>query len=101
MHATLVRLGEVRASLPTLHAAVESELVETPNPSVLAVVRRHAAGDLVQLYNVSEEWQRVPVRVLGTLAGAPVVDRLGDETPRVEDHHLVLPPYAALWLTAS
>lgn len=100
MHATLVRLGEVRASLPTLHAAVESELVETPNPSVLAVVRRHAAGDLVQLYNVSEEWQRVPTWVLGTLDGAAVVDRLGDETPRVEDQHLVLPPYAAVWLTA-
>jgi amylosucrase len=98
---TLVRLGRVRAALPTLHAAVESELVETPNPAVLAVVRRHAAGDLVQLYNVSEEWQRVPTWVLGTLAGRPVVDRLEGDVPRVEDAHLVLPPYAALWLTAS
>ena len=80
---------------------VESELVETPNPAVLAVVRRHAAGDLVQLYNVSEEWQRVPTWVLGTLAGRAVVDRLEGGTPRVEDDHLVLPPYAALWLTAQ
>jgi amylosucrase len=98
MFDTLVRLGRVRASLPALHSAVESELVETPNPAVLAVVRRHAAGDLVQLYNVSEEWQRVPAWILGTLADRAVVDRLEGAAPRVEDDHLVLPPYAALWL---
>ena len=54
----LRHLGEARRSIPALHAAVESVPVGTSNPAVIAVVRRHAAGDLVQLYNVSEEWQR-------------------------------------------
>ena len=101
MFTTLVQLGRVRASLASLHAAVESEPVETSNPAVLAVVRRHAAGDLVQLYNVSEEWQRVPASVLGTLAGVATTDRLTGDAPRLEDGEVVLSPYAALWLTAA
>ena len=99
MFTTLVHLGRVRAALPTLHAAVESQVSETSNPAVLAVVRRHAAGDLVQLYNVSEEWQRIDSAALATLAARSVVDRLTDEAPRIEDGQVVLAPYAALWLT--
>jgi amylosucrase len=101
MFATLAHLGRVRASLPTLHAAVESDPVETSNPAVLAVLRRHAAGDLVQLYNVSEEWQRVDRGVLGTLRDVSIVDRLSGAPPRSEGGELVLAPYAALWLTAG
>ncbi len=93
------RLGEARRSLPALHAAVESVPVETSNPAVLGVVRRHAAGDLVQVYNVSEEWQRCGADVLGNLAGRDLVDRVSGATPRVEDGQLVLPPFAAVWLT--
>ena len=99
--ATLAHLGLVRASLPTLHAAVESDPIETSNPSVLAVVRRHAAGDLVQLYNVSEQWQRIDMGVLGSLRHVTTIDRLTGERPRIEDDQLVLAPYAALWLTAD
>ncbi len=99
--ASIARLGQVRASLASLHAAVESEPGETSNPAVLAVLRRHAAGDLVQLYNVSEEWQRCDADILGSLAGRDLVDRLASTAPRIEDGQLVLPPYAALWLTAT
>ncbi len=93
-------LGAVRGSLPALHAAVESAPVLTSNAAVLAVVRRHAAGDLVQLYNVSEDWQRCDAGVLGTLCWRQLVDHLGDEAPRIEDGQLVLPPYAATWIGA-
>ncbi len=98
--ALIRHLGEVRRSLPTLHAAVESDSVTTSNPSVLAVLRRHAAGDLVQLYNVSPDWQHCDAGVLGSLRGRDLVDRLGDDVPLIEDGHLVLAPYAAVWLTA-
>jgi amylosucrase len=100
VYALLHHLGDVRRSLPSLHAAVESRPVETSNPSVLAVLRSHAAGNLVQVYNVSEEWQRCDAGVLGLLGGHDLVDRLGDDAPRLEEGQLVLPPYAALWITA-
>jgi hypothetical protein len=79
---------------------VESAPVLTSNRAVLAVLRRHAAGDLVQLYNVSEDWQRCDVGVLGSLGGRELVDHLGGDVPRTEDGQLVLPPYAAVWLGA-
>jgi amylosucrase len=98
--AMVQQLGDVRRSLPSLHAAVESVAAETSNPSVVAVLRRHAAGDLVQLYNVSEEWQRCDPRVLGLLADRELVEHLDGDVPRIEDGQLVLPPYAAVWLAA-
>jgi len=98
--AMVRHLGDVRRSLPSLHAAVESVTVETSNPAVLAVVRRHAAGDLVQVYNVSEDWQRCDVGVLGSLRDRELVEHLVGDVPRIEDWQLVLAPYAAVWLAA-
>ena len=96
--AMIHHLGDVRRSLPSLHAAVESQPVETTNPAVVAVLRKHAAGDLVQLYNVSEDWQRCDPSVLGSLRDRELVEHLGGDVPRIEDWQLVLPPYAAVWL---
>jgi len=98
--AMVTHLGDVRRSLPSLHASVESVPAETTNPAVVAVLRRHAAGDLVQLYNVSEEWQRCDPSVLGSLRDRELVEHLAGDVPRVEDWQLVLPPYAAVWLSA-
>jgi len=55
----------------------------------------------VQLYNVSPDWRRCHVAALGALGGVDVVDRLGGEAPELEGDHVVLPPYAALWLTRA
>ncbi|MFC6237035.1 alpha-amylase family protein [Longivirga aurantiaca] len=99
MHGVIKHLGEVRRSLPSLHAAVESETALTSNPSVLAVQRRHAAGDLVQLYNFSGDWQRIDDSALGSIRHTDVVDHLTGGTPLREDGQVVLEPYAALWLT--
>ena len=99
VYGLVKHLGDVRRSLPSLHAAVESSVRETSNRAVLAVVRSHAAGDLVQVYNASPDWQRCDTFALGPLLGRPVVDRLSGEAPEIEGNQLVLPPYAALWLT--
>jgi len=99
MHAMVRHLADVRRSLPALHAAVESRPVETSNRSVLGVVRRHAAGDVVQLYNCSNDWQYVDDWALGTLQHREFVDRLSGDAARREHGQVVLEPYAAVWLT--
>jgi amylosucrase len=98
----LVHLGRVRASLPSLHASVETQPADVGNDAVLALVRRHPAGTLVQMYNLTPVWQRVPVgRVraqglgrlwehISSFAPAPEPGGGGDE--------LALPPYGAWWL---
>jgi amylosucrase len=96
----LQRLAGVRAGLPSLHASVESTPVDVDSPAVLALLRRHPAGDLLQLYNVSARWQRVDVgTVRGRLRGDPWEALSGSAPHLGADGGLHLPPYAAWWLT--
>jgi len=56
----LTHLARVRAGLPSLHAAVESQPLDVGVTGVLGLLRRHPAGVLLQLYNVTADWQHVP-----------------------------------------
>ena len=57
----LRHLASVRARLPQLHAsAPRRSVLQDTDDGVLAVVRRHASGTFVGLYNVTE--QAAPVR---------------------------------------
>ena len=51
--ASMQHLARTRAGLAALHASVETELFETGNQAVVVAVRRHAAGTLVEVFNVS------------------------------------------------
>jgi amylosucrase len=97
--AGLRHLGRVRARLPALHAAVESIPVDVGNPAVLGLLRRHPAGDLLQLYNVSTGWQRVDADAVLGRPRSPGWDLLSDvEAAPGGDGGFHLPPYAARWL---
>ncbi len=103
IHAGLAHLARVRAGLASLHAAVESSPVDAGNDAVLGLIRRHPAGAMLQLYNVSPDWQHVPVAALPGpswrwehISGfAPVAE------PRPGGPIHALPPYAAWWLTVA
>jgi amylosucrase len=99
MHATVRTLARVRSQLPALHAAVESRPTLTSDRSVLAVVRRHAAGDLVQIYNAAAQERWVDDSVLATLRDSELVDRLTGRTPQRAGGRIAVPAYGALWLT--
>ncbi|WP_088315985.1 alpha-amylase family protein [Kineosporia sp. R_H_3] len=99
--AGLRHLARVRAGLPALHAAVESEPVDLGNGAVLALRRRHPAGAFLGLYNVSPAWQRVSGVDVARLGVPRPWENLSSFAPRLEDGELALPPYAAWWLTRS
>ncbi len=102
MFAGLQHLAQTRGRLASLHAAVETAVHETGNASVLLAVRRHAAETLVQIYNFSEREQRVAASVVTShgLTGA-ARDELGGGTVDLGAGELMLPPYAAWWLTSA
>lgn len=87
-----------RKRLPGLHGAVESAVSAGSDPAILVVGRRHAAGDVVQVYNFSERdawvaWGELGEpsdRVVEEISGAPS-DYAGDG--------FVVSPYAYHWLT--
>ena len=99
VYESIKRLGDVRRNLPSLHAVVESHAVQTPHSAVLVLTREHAAGDLVQIYNLSPEWKHVSVDVLGSLRNGRVREELSGSDLEVIAGEIQLPPYAALWLT--
>jgi amylosucrase len=98
----LAHLSRVRSALPSLHASVESEPVDVPSGALLVFRRRHPAGTLVQVYNVSASWQHLPVQVV---RGAGLVgpwDHISGFAPIAElrdgEQFYAVPPYAAWWL---
>jgi amylosucrase len=112
--AGLVHLARVRAGLPSLHAAVESQPFDVGVPGVLGLQRRHPAGVLVQLYNVTADWQHLPAWTLRGIGLHRPWDHISgfaphrEGIPAREDASWVggpadggwyaLPPYAAWWL---
>ena len=48
-------VARVRAGLPQLHASAATAVLPDTDDGVLAVVRRHASGSFVGLYNVSAQ----------------------------------------------
>ncbi len=92
-------LAGVRASLACLHAAVESEPVDVGTPAVLGLRRRHPAGAMLQLYNLSASWQPVPGHHLPALGLDRPWEHLSSFAPTQSGTGYLLAPYAAWWLT--
>ena len=99
VYHAITRLVHARKRLPALHAAVPTEAFVAGNPAVLVFRRRHAAGTIVEVYNLSENPQEVPADALWPLAGEHAVEHLSGGT-RVIDGPLLIEPYGTWWLTS-
>lgn len=93
--AGMLGLIKVRKSLPSLHAATSTEVFTTDNPSVLVFRRKHAAGTITQIYNLSEKSQYFESWGVA----------FGDYTENISGRAMHfngkvnIPPYAYWWLT--
>ena len=99
VYHAITRLVHARKRLPALHAAVPTEAFVAGNPAVLVFRRRHAAGTIVEVYNLSENPQEVPADALWPLAGQQAVEHLSGGT-RVIEGSLLIEPYGTWWLTS-
>ena len=83
-----------RKSLPSLHAATTTEVFTTNNPAVVIFRRSHAAGNLIQLYNLSEDSQRVNMQ---SIASGKLREIISGEEIHIQEE-MKIPAYAAWWL---
>ena len=83
-----------RKSLASLHAATSTEVFATNNPSVIIFRRRHASGNLVQVYNLSENIQRVSMH---GIASGKLLEVISGEHLHIYEE-IEVPAYAAWWL---
>ena len=95
----LLHIARARRRTPQLHAAHDTDILDTGHPRVFACLRRHPLGPLLGLYNVTEGTQWLRRDVLRAAGLERPVDRLGDGPRLTADDHVELPPYGRLWLT--
>ena len=93
------RLITARKALPALHASVATEVFVTDDPAVLVFRRRHPAGTLVEVYNLSESTRVLWPGAIEPLAPGPLTEHISGDTIDISGP-VILPPYAAWWLTA-
>ena len=96
---SLARMVAVRKRLESLHASVSTQVQVPGDAAVVLFVRHHAAGTLVQVYNVSEGERRVPLWDLAREGITRPFDELTGRPARVRDEFVVLEPYAACWFS--
>jgi len=94
------RLIAARTGLPALHASVATEAFTAEDPAVLLFRRRHAAGSIVQVYNLSEQTRVLWPGALWPLPAGPLREHVSGEVLDIS-RPIVLPPYAAWWLTSQ
>ncbi|WP_380167554.1 alpha-amylase family protein [Jannaschia sp. R86511] len=98
----LRRLTAARRGVAQLHAATGTEVLDPPDPGVLALLRRHPEGPMLGLYNVTERTVHVTGWLLGLHGLHDCVDRVSGERVLVDDAGQVeLAPYAVRWLVAG
>ena len=95
----LAHLARVRAGLPQLHASAATTVLPDTDDGVLAVVRQHASGAFVGLYNVSGRRRPFLLHQLRAAGLTTPYDALGGHVLEVGgDGVLWLPAYAAWWV---
>jgi amylosucrase len=99
--AGLRRLIDVRRSLDSLHASVPTRVHATSSPAVVLFVRHHPAGDMVQVYNVSDWNVSIPAADIQAHGTGLTLDRITGREVHPHDGQYVLRPYCAWWLTQS
>jgi amylosucrase len=93
------RLIAARKALPALHASVTSDVFSVPDhPAVLVIRRRHAAGSIVQVYNLGDQDAVISRDNLWPLNSTTVHEHISGTAMPVGSH-VHVPAGAAWWLT--
>ena len=94
VNAMIKSLIAARTATPSLHAATTTEVFAANNPSILIFRRKHAAGNLVQIYNLSESPQRINMH---GIASGKLREIITGEFLHIYEE-MVIPAYASWWL---
>ena len=98
--SAVTNLIRARRELPALHASVSTQASVTDDPAVLIFRRRHAAGSIVQVYNLSETTRVLWPGALTPLQVGPLKEHVSGTVVDIS-RPVPLPPYAAWWLTST
>ena len=95
--AAFKSLIKARQRLGSLHAATGAEVSTLADGSVLVIRRKHASGDLIQIYNLSESTHYIE---RGSLLQANMYEHISAQEMHFE-HTVAVAPYSSWWLTSQ
>jgi len=95
----LSQIANARRTSPALHASVTTKVRSGRGNGVAIFERNHPAGQMIQVYNLSEDSRWISKDELGDLTGL-VEDRLTGKSFDLKDG-LTLSPYASHWLVQA
>ena len=90
---------DVRKSLPSLHASVATTVRAGSGKGVVIFDRKHPAGDLIEVYNLSESSRWLGSQELGGMTGK-VTDHLTGHTFEI-GNGVPLAPYEVRWFSQA
>ena len=94
----LVEIIRARKRTPHLNSSYDTEIVDTGHPHVFTHVRQHPLGNLLAIYNFSEEAQELSTDVLRAYGLEQPFDQLEQRFVDFSNGTLFLKPYERLWL---
>lgn len=92
-------IAKARKQSPSLHASVTTKVRAGRGSGIAIFERNHPAGQMIQVYNLSEDSRWVSKDELGDLSGT-LENRLTGETIELREG-ITLSPYASLWLVKA
>lgn len=98
MYATLQQLIRARQGLPHLHASIESQVIRSPNEHTLLLRRAHPLGQMLGVYNFTDQFQPLPAWVLREVVGDFPRDAISGHEWNLTNEEVALEPYGAYWL---
>lgn len=99
IYSGISQITSARKQSPALHASVTTKVRAGRGSGVAIFERNHPAGQMIQVYNLSEDSRWVSQDELGDLSGN-IEDRLTGEVFELREG-ITLSPYAAMWLVNS
>lgn len=97
IHSSIARLIKARKNSPSLHASVSTEVFTPSNSAILIFKRKHAAGTMIQIYNLSEQPQGFDSH--GIISGKQY-EHISGTTQEIKGW-IQVPPYASWWFTTA
>ena len=87
-----------RKATPELHAGHATQIIDTPEPGLFALIHEAPTGALLCLFNFTENWTSVPGEWALNHGVRDLHDALSDRPVALQDGNIALAPYARVWL---
>jgi len=95
----IISITQARRRTQQLSARYDTEILDIGHPAIFSNINRHPIGNLIGLYNFTEQTQLIRIDHLPDMAMLNLFDEIGQQQVTVSNGHIQLGAYGRLWLS--